>query len=196
MNSAALLPFDFGRVVNAIQKVEERLARATAALEVAGVPYAVVGGNAVANWMARVDPAAVRFTKDVDLLLHRRDLPAAIAALSAAGFVHRHAAGVDFFLDEPDGRFAEAVHLVFAGEKVREDYVAPAPDVSESERAAAFSIATLDALVRMKLTAFRDRDRTHLRDMIAVGLIDQTWPGRFQPELAKRLQFLLDNPED
>jgi hypothetical protein len=46
----------------------------------------------------------------------------------------------------------------------------------------------------MKLIAWRDKDRTHLRDMIGVGLIDATWPARFPPPLADRLQQLLDNP--
>ena len=40
----------------------------------------------------------------------------------------------------------------------------------------------------MKLTSFRDKDRTHLRDLIDVGLLDATWPARFPPELAARLQ--------
>jgi hypothetical protein len=35
----------------------------------------------------------------------------------------------------------------------------------------------------------------HLRDMIGVGLVDATWPSRFNPELAARLQQLLDTPE-
>jgi hypothetical protein len=47
----------------------------------------------------------------------------------------------------------------------------------------------------MKLTSFRDKDRTHLRDMVGVGLIDQTWVTRYPPELASRLQELLDNPD-
>jgi hypothetical protein len=35
----------------------------------------------------------------------------------------------------------------------------------------------------------------HLRDMIDVELIDQSWCQRLPPELAARLQELLDNPE-
>jgi hypothetical protein len=46
----------------------------------------------------------------------------------------------------------------------------------------------------MKLTSFRDKDRMHLRDLIDVGLIDAMWPARLPPELASRLQGLLDNP--
>ena len=82
----------------------------------------------------------------------------------------------------------------FCGEKIRPEYVAPVPDVAETQSFKAFRVLTLEALVRMKLTSFRDKDRTHLRDMIGVGLIDATWPARFSPVLAARLQELLDDP--
>ena len=47
----------------------------------------------------------------------------------------------------------------------------------------------------MKLTAFRDKDRTHLRDLIDVGLVDNSWVPRLPPDLGTRLQRLLDTPE-
>jgi hypothetical protein len=47
----------------------------------------------------------------------------------------------------------------------------------------------------MKLTAFRDKDRTHLRDLIEVGLVDGTWLERVPSELGARLQILFDTPE-
>jgi hypothetical protein len=183
------------RMERAVEKVRDRLLRAAGALEQAGVPYAVAGGNAVAAWVSRVDEAAVRNTQDVDILIRREDLPATIEAMSKAGFVYRHAAGVDMLLDGPEAKARDAVHLVFAGEKVRPEYVLPAPDVAESEAAASFRLLSLESLVRMKLTSFRDKDRMHLRDLLEVGLIDASWPGRFRPELAARLQELLDNPE-
>src|SRR5438270_5211940 len=77
------------RMIGAVEKVKERLLRAANALDRAGVPYAVVGGNAVAAWVSRVDEAAVRNTRDVDLLLRRADLDAAEAALAPAGFIRR-----------------------------------------------------------------------------------------------------------
>ncbi|QEH33222.1 hypothetical protein OJF2_17220 [Aquisphaera giovannonii] len=169
--------------------------RATAALETANVAYAVVGGNAVAAWVGRVDEAAVRFTQDVDLLIARSDLEVSKAALEAAGFVYRPVASIDLFLDGPDARPRDAVHIVFAGEKVRADYPLPAPEVNESEPAGAFRVLHLDALVRMKLTSFRDKDRTHLRDLIDVGLVDETWRLRLPDDLGERLQSLLDNPD-
>jgi hypothetical protein len=182
-------------MVSAVEKVRERLLRATGALERAGVDYAVAGGNAVAAWVTLVDEAAVRNTQDIDILLRRTDLDAAKAALENAGFVYRHVAGQDTFLDGPQAKSREAVHILFAGEMVRPHEADPNPDITESEPADRFRILTLEALVRIKLTAFRDKDRVHLRDLLEVGLIDATWIGRFPPELAARLQLLLDTPE-
>jgi hypothetical protein len=195
MSDAIAANISLERMVRAVEKVRERLLRATAALDKAGVPYAVVGGNAVASWVSGVDEAAVRNTQDVDLLLRRTDLEAAKTALGAAGFVWRHVAGIDLFLDGPNAKARDAVHVVFAGEKVRPEYVLPAPDVTETEQAPAFRVLSLEALVRMKLTSFRDKDRTHVRDLLDVGLIDATWCQRLPPELAARLQQLVDTPE-
>jgi hypothetical protein len=183
------------RMSNAVEKVRQRLLRAAQALEKAKVPYAVAGGNAVAAWVSRVDEAAVRNTQDVDVILRRADLVAAREALERAGFVYRHAASIDMFLDGPDAKARDAVHIVFAAEKVRPDYAAAAPDVSESEETETFRLLSLDALVRMKLTSFRDKDRVHLRDLIDVGLVDKSWLERVPTALRTRLQELLDNPE-
>jgi hypothetical protein len=183
------------RMSRAIERVRERMLRATRALDAAGVPYAVAGGNAVAAWVSRVDEAAVRNTQDVDILLRRDDLPAAMGALGSAGFVHRHAAGMDMFLDGPDAKARDAVHVVFAGERVRPTYPLPAPSVEQSEQTASFRLLSLDALVRMKLTSFRDKDRVHVRDLIEVGLVDAGWLERLPNPLAARLRTLLDNPE-
>src|SRR5437764_14901603 len=76
------------RMERAVAKVRERLLRAAAALNQAGVPFAVVGGNAVASWVATVDEGAVRTTRDVDLLVRRSDLPTITTTLEQVGFVH------------------------------------------------------------------------------------------------------------
>src|SRR4051812_10905074 len=182
------------RALLAAEKVKERLKRATAALELAGVPYAVAGGNAVAEWVGRVDEDAAHNTRDVDILIRRVDLPAVKATLEPAGFVYFQSFGVDMFLDGPEGRPTSAVHLLFAGEPVRVNDLAITPDVTESEKTPELRVVTLQALVRMKLTSFRLKDRVHLLDLIGVGLIDQTWTARLPPTLAARLQDLLDNP--
>jgi hypothetical protein len=182
------------RVEQAVLMVKERLRRAVAALEAAGVPYAVVGGHAVAAWVARIDPAAVRTTVDVDILLGRGDFERARAALEAAGFIHSFTFGIDIFVDGPQGKAREAVHVIFAGEPVKPNDPVPAPDLSAVELVDGYRIVELDRLLAMKLTAFRLKDRVHLLDMIDVGLIDATTLDRLPPALRPRLQQLLDDP--
>src|SRR5262245_34518563 len=69
------------------------------------------------------------------------------------------------------------------------------PDINEAEHADTFRVVMLDALVRMKLVAFRDKDRKHLRDLIELGLVDESWLPRVPPELRSRLSQLLANPQ-
>jgi len=181
-------------MIRAVEKVRERVACASAALAAAGVPYAVIGGNAVANWVARIDEGAIRNTRDVDILLRRSDLEAAKAAMAVAGFVHAEVAGVDLFTEGPTGKPSDGVHIIFADEKVRANDPVPAPGIDEAEQAPAFRVVSLEALVRMKLVANRDQDRPHLRDLVGVGLIDPSWTAKYPPELAARLQHIFDTP--
>ena len=183
------------RTLRAVELVKSRLLRVTAALETAGIAYAVVEGNAVAAWVGQVDLSAVRFTQDVDRLIRRSDLDPTKAALESVGFIYRHGSSIDMFLDGPDAKARDAVHVIYAGERVRPEYSLPAPEVTESEASEAFRVIRLDALIRMKLTSFRDKDRTHLRDMLSVGLLDETWRAKLPEALAARLQTLLDTPE-
>lgn len=131
----------------------------------------------------------------MDLLLRRADLPAARAALERAGFVYRPVASVDIFLDGPGAKVRDAVHIVFAAERVRPGYSEPAPDVIDSEDTGDLRLLSLEALVRMKLTSFRDKDRVHLRDMIDVGLVDEGWVERVPGTLRGRLKEVIENPE-
>jgi hypothetical protein len=183
------------RIENAVEKVKDRLARVIKALDASQIEYAVVGGNAIQLWVAQVDEAAVRNTRDVDILLRSQDLQRAIDALTAAGFVFRHSAGMDMFLDGPDASARDAVHVVLAGEKVRPDHLVPAPDVTECEYLKDIRTVSLEALVRMKLTAFRDKDRVHLRDLTEVGLVDETWIVRMPAGLQPRLQQIIETPD-
>lgn len=180
------------RMEAAVEKVRQRLVRATAALERAGVPYAVIGGNAVAAWVATVDEIAVRATRDVDVLLRRADFDTARRELGTAGFAFRHVAGVDLFLDEAEARAADGVHVIFASERVRPEYAAPAPSPDEAVRFPdGMSVLNLEALVRMKLTSYRRKDQVHLLDLIGVGLVTEEDVGRFPGPLADRLRELL-----
>ena len=185
----------WARIERAVEIVKERMRRVSTALNDAEIPYAIIGGNAVQHWVAQVDESVVRNTRDVDIILNRVDLPRATVALEKVGFIYRHAASVSMFLDGPDAKARDAVHVLFAGEKVREDYLEPVPMIDKFEPMQDARTLPLESLVRMKLTSFRDKDKVHIRDMISIGMIDVTWIGCFSPQLGERLQSLLDDPD-
>ena len=185
----------FERMFRAVELVKQRLDRTCIALSGAGVPYAVIGGNAVAAWVATIDDGAVRNTRDVDILLREQDLNLATVALESAGFVRDSVMSVIVFLDGPNGKPTQGIHVLLAERKVRDEYATATPSIDRVVDIEGRSIIEIGALVEMKLNSFRDKDRTHLRDMIQVGLIDSTWPERFEKNLGDRLQLLLDDPE-
>ncbi len=161
----------WGAYIMALDDVTDRLHRITHALEEESVPYAVVGGQAVALWVATKEPAAVRTTKDVDLLIRRGDLPQARAAALSVGMDYFEVMGVGMFLDRKDPNPRHAVHLVWAGEKVRPEYELPSPAIDQRQPLSGIHTVSLPGLVLMKLISNRDQDRVHLRDMIEVGLV-------------------------
>src|ERR1700749_2833384 len=100
-HSASVVPLTeelLDRMVLAVENVRKRLLRSTAALEAAKIPYAVIGGNAVAAWVSTIDPGAARNTVDVDIMINRDDLPAVKLAMEGAGFHHYELMDVHMFL--------------------------------------------------------------------------------------------------
>ena len=182
------------RMRRAVERVNQRLKKTVQILESAKIPYAVVGGHAVRAWVAQVDEAAVRTTRDVDILIRPVDLPAVIEAMTSQGFHHRQTAGLNMFVEEPNASTRDAVRIVLSGEMVRNDDFEPNPDIEPTETANDFRTIKLETLVRMKLNSFRRKDQVHILDMISVGLIDPSWLQRFPAELRQRLKTLLDDP--
>jgi len=180
------------RMERAVERVRERLLRVTSLLNAAGIDYAVAGGHAVAAWVSTVDEAAVRNTRDVDIVVRERDIERMRTVLEPEGYRYRHVAGLDMFLDPEGTKAREAVHLVLAHHRTEAGF--ELPGVEDAVQFGAYKILTLEALVRSKLIANRRKDQVHLLDMVSLGLIDETWPARFEPELGARLQALLDDP--
>lgn len=183
------------RMERAVANVRERLLRATQALNRAGVPYAVVGGNAVASWVATVDEGAVRNTRDVDILVRRADLSTVTDALQQVGFVATTSFGITMFRDGEQGKPSEAVHLLFSGEKTKPDHLLPAPEIQTIDDPAKFRVLTLEPLILMKLMSNRRKDQVHIEDLINIGLIDASWLTKLPPQLAARLKQILDTPD-
>lgn len=183
------------KIGESMDRVELRLRKTNSILEAAGIPFAIVGGNAVRIWLAQVDPGAVRATNDVDVLIRPENLEEAKKAMADNGYRYRKVAGLDMFLegDEDSARFG--IHVVIANRMVKENDYEANPDVEPSEFGDGIRTLPLERLVRMKLNSFRLKDRVHLLDLIEVGLLDRTWIDRFPDVLGERLRELIDNPD-
>ena len=182
------------RAVAAVEKVRGRLVRSTQALEREGIPHAILGANAVLLRVESHGEGGERMTPNVDLLVNRADAKAVGEALVAAGFLS-DPANPDLLRDGPAGGPRTRLRLLFAGEKVRDTDLLPNPEVTCAERIGGFRVLSLGALVQTNLVANRTVDRVHLRDLLDVGLIDESWKARYLPELAERLQLLIDTPD-
>jgi len=185
-----------GEVVNLV--FEERLfnlvgvlQRITGPLVAANVPYEVVGGLAVLIYVEEADPTHSVLTRDVDILVRRSDLARVIAVAQEQGFEFRHVAGVDMLLYGE--KAMNAIHLVFAGEKVKPSQVMPNPQVSpmrKTIKGAEVCVMPVAELVQMKLGANRDKDRVHLRSLDAAGLITPEIESGLPEPLRVRLQHV------
>ena len=152
---------------------EDRIKLLHEILTSAGTPYRIAGGMAVFIHASERDPLSARLTKDVDAAIGLADLPRLIEAARQAGLVYRHASGVDMLVDEAEGgRARSAIHLIFAGEKVRPEYAEAVPASEPDRTQEGILIAPVADLVRMKLTSYRLKDRVHIQDLDAVGLIN------------------------
>ena len=171
--------------VEQLFKVVRRLAEA---LDPERIPYRIIGGLAVFLHVNERDPMAARMTRDVDVLVARRDLERISLAAQKHGFRFRHATGVDMLVDAERPRARSAVHLLFTGEKVRpEDVAAPpefSPPVLTSE---GVPLATVADLVTMKLTSYRLKDQVHIQDMDSVELITAEIEEQLGDTLRERL---------
>jgi hypothetical protein len=136
-----------------------------------------------------VDPAATRATKDVGLLGRQADLDAITDVMAKIGFRRKDLRSLVMFIDPEEPSRRSDVHLVWADQPVRPSYEVPAPSVDEAVRdPEGFLVLDLPALVRMKLTSFRDIDRVHVADMLSIGLIDERVESALPALLRARLE--------
>lgn len=163
--------------------------RVAGALKRAGIPYRIVGGLAAYHHVNEVDPIAARLTRDIDMLVERRDLPRIAEATRELGMVFRHVAGVDMLVDAQEPKARRAVHLLFAGEKVRQESIEPLPGMSPAaETPEGLLFSPIADLLRMKLASFRQKDQVHVRDMDGVGLITPEMEAGLSDPLRDRLR--------
>jgi len=183
------------KALYAAERVWDRMHRTAAALNEARVPFVVIGGNAVGVWVATRDEGAVRNTPNVNILMDRRDWARAIAAMSASGFDAANPDGLPVFLDRNDPSPRRGVHVHFAGEPIRPGASVIAPAVKVGIAHDGVPALDLKELIVLKLSAFRNIDRVHIRDMIRVGLISDAIADQIPAELRLRLEEIRANPD-
>lgn len=144
------------------------LARVVDALDVAGIEFALCGGFAVAIH------GHVRATRDIDLLLRRESLEAAVAALRSCGLTLR-SGPIPFAPGTREAREIHRVSKVLGGSLVTVDLLIVTPVFEEVWAGRALfawgerrvSAVSLDGLARMKRLAGRKQD---LADLESLGL--------------------------
>jgi|SRR5690348_2365059 len=152
-------------LVGVLQKIVEPL-------DAAHIGYEIIGGLAVLIHVEDADPSQAVLTRDVDILIGRSDLNRVIAAAESRGFEFRHAAGVDMLLF--GGKIVNPVHLLYSGERVKQSQILPHPPVAPERKTVkgqSLCVVNVADLVRMKLSANRDKDRVHIRSLDAARLI-------------------------
>lgn len=182
---------NFSEHTMAVDRVERLLRKTAAALEQAGIAYAVVGGNAVAIWVGSVDPEAVRTTKDVDLLVEKQDVDRITAALKAIGLSRVDLRRITLFLDPEKPDKKSGVHLVWSGVKVWPSNEQPTPKLDRAiELSDGVRVIDLASLLQMKLVADRHHDRAHVVDLLNAGLVTDDVRRLLPSPLLRRLEAI------
>jgi len=167
------------------------LERIVTVLNAANIAYEVIGGVAVNAHIMEHHRSRSFVTRDVDLLIRREDLDLVIEAGGAAGYEGRKIVG-GYMLIRAGQEIAEAVHLIFSGERSKSTQPLPHPPL-QPEIKSLFGllvpVAPLSDLVRMKLTSFRPKDVAHLEILEETGLITASIEGALPVELQGRLEM-------
>jgi hypothetical protein len=173
---------------NHVDQLFGRAARVHAAMTEAGLSYRVVGGLAVYLQITERYPGRARMTEDLDVAVRRADLERIAEAGARHGFKYRHVARIDMLVDADNPRAANAVHLIFVGEKVRHDDAVAVPEFSDPKVAnGGILVASVGDLAVMKLTSFRLKDQLHIKDLDSVRLITPAIVAALPPLLRARL---------
>lgn len=99
----------------------------------------------------------------------------------------RRVAGLEMLVQTGAPSARRAVHLIFADEKVRDDYPEAVPEFGPYRTIRGMRVIPLSGLIRMKLTSFRLKDQTHLKDLDEAGLITPEIEHGLSPMLRARL---------
>lgn len=170
-----------------VEQLFDLAGRVEKAFSSAGLEYRVAGGLAAYLYVEEAEPDAGRLTKDIDIVVRREDLERIAQAVEPFGLQYRHLPGVDMLVQAGAPSARRAVHMIFAGEKVRQEYPERVPELGPSRTIRDIRLVPLADLIRMKLTSFRLKDQMHIQDLDEAGLIGQEMEGGLSEVLLDRL---------
>ena len=160
------------------------------ALQNAGVHFEVVGGVAVNAHILTLNRSRSFVTRDIDLLVHRGDLERIAEAAQSLGYQARKMMG-GYTLIRPGQDLAEAVHLIFVGEKSKSTQPLPHPELHPEDKhlfGSTIPVAPLTDLLQMKLNSLRPKDIIHIEILDDVGLITPAVERGLSAVLQERLR--------
>ena len=165
----------------------------------ASIPFEIVGGTAVLAHILAAEKGRRSFlTKDIDLLMHRNNLVALLAAAEKAGYEGKRIIG-GYALVLPEQDLGEAVHIIFVGEKPNSAYPVVNPPL-EPETKQLFGlripVAPVKDLLTLKLNSKRAKDQVHIELLDRAGLITPEIETHLHPELRSRLIEIRAGYED
>ena len=160
------------------------------ALREAGADFEIVGGVAVNAHIYRKHRSRSFVTRDIDMLVRRQDLQKIAKAAEPLGYAPKKMMG-GYTLIRPGQDLAEAIHLLFVGEKSKSTQPFPHPEIHPEEMELVdirVPVAPLKDLLQMKLSSFRVKDIAHIEILDEVGLITSAVEKQLPSVLQERLK--------
>jgi hypothetical protein len=161
------------RAALGIAELQQRFQEITTALTHANIPFAVVGSQATALWIATTDPGATRNPRDTEILIRRENFDSARGCAESLGLMRRRTDSVPYFVDHEYPQSRNVVRYYFANEMLAGDPL-PAPSLESLVRLGeAIPVLRLVQHVSWLLTRFRLDDRVDLIDLMRVGPLER-----------------------
>lgn len=177
---------------HAQQVVRDRQTDVAATLSRLAIRFALSGSNATFAWISNVDPSAVRQYRNIEFIVLRDNTDEAIRALSQIGLAAEIRTDYILFRNGKTRHDHWADKALYFGST---DGVIEVPKLDEIELLDGLPVVQKARLVYFQLERWTLDDRVDIRDMIDVGIVDDSWLPRLPAELASRLQVLLNDPD-
>ena len=182
----------FERMFEAQRIVRDRQAAIVDLLLKREIPFALSGSNATFVWIESVDDSAVRQYRNIDFIIQRGDSGLVSSTLKEIDLTAEIQEDHILFLNNQSIRYSD--RAFFASERLLTQN-ATIPSLEAVVVIHDVPVISLSELVKFQLERYKLDDKVDLRDLMDAKLVDATWTAKLPPELAARLQTILDTPE-